>query len=178
MIFYRYILKMTLTKPLDIIGLPIASDSRGTFLKIFQSKHPILQHFAVKQINLVKSSLHTLRGLHYQTGYYAESKFFRIIDGSIQLVCICIDPQHSQYLKSHSYLLTDKTNGVLVPKGYATGYLCLSEGTEVLYLSDNDYFPEAEKGLRWNDPVISIAWQNSQPLLSEKDQNWPDFVTY
>ena len=162
-------------RPIEITDLPSVSDSRGSFIKIFHTSHSALQAFKPQQVNLVRSKKAVLRGLHYQTGQYAEAKFFRALHGSIQLVCFCIDPAAADYKQGFSFVLSGPATGILVPRGYATGYLCLSEQAEVLYLSDNRYVLIAEKGIRWNDPALSVTWQSGKPLLSEKDQNWPDF---
>ncbi len=162
-------------KPIEITDLPSVSDSRGSFIKIFHTSHSALQAFKPQQVNLVRSKKAVLRGLHYQNGRYAEAKFFRALHGSIQFVCFCIDPAVTDYKQGFSFVLSNPATGVLVPKGYATGYLCLSEQAEVLYLSDNQYAPSAEKGIRWNDPALPVTWQINNQLVSKKDQNWPDF---
>ncbi len=160
---------------IQLIQLPTHTDDRGSFVKIFQSVNKDLEEFTVHQVNYVTSAKNTLRGMHYQTGNHAEAKFFRVITGSIQLVCFCINPTNKSFTKSFSYRLNTPTQGILVPKGFATGYLTLQENTAVLYLSDNDYNLNAEKGLRWDDPLLKVSWDSQSPSVSKKDNNWPNF---
>jgi len=127
----------------------------------------------VQQTNLVTTKEnYTLRGLHYQQNDFAEAKFFRVISGSIQLAFARVNRIP---LLSDSVILSEPDVGVLVPRGFATGYLTLAENTSVLYLSDNVYRADHEAGIRWNDPSLSINWQSQSPILSEKDQKWPNF---
>lgn len=158
-----------------MIKLPTQTDHRGGFIKIFHSINNELSSFSVKQINHVTSPINTIRGLHYQTDNFSEAKFFRVLKGAIQLVFICIDINSKEYLRCEDTTIQDSETGVLIPKGYATGYLCLKENTEVLYISNNHYNPDFEKGIRWNDPSFAIEWTTKSPIVSEKDSKWQDF---
>ena len=151
-------------------------DERGTFLKIFDKSNPLLADVVIQQGNLVMSrSAYTLRGLHYQRAPFSESKIFMVTNGSIQLVAIDLRPDSEEYKKGTHLLLDPSTNAYRIPGGFATGYCTLENHTEVLYLSDNVYSPEHERGIRWNDPAFEINWPTDSPILSEKDKNWPDW---
>jgi dTDP-4-dehydrorhamnose 3,5-epimerase len=157
----------------QLIRSPYFQDDRGSFLKVFNQESELLNKFVVQQTNLVTTKEnYTLRGLHYQQNDFAEAKFFRVVSGSIQLAFARVNRIP---LLSDSVILSEPDVGVLVPRGFATGYLTLAENTSVLYLSDNVYRADYEAGIRWNDPSLSINWQSQSPILSEKDQKWPNF---
>ncbi len=156
-----------------VIESTFVADQRGSFLKIFQSKKTILQGFHTKQVNFVTTKQqHTLRGLHYQSSSFSEAKFFRVISGSVQLGFIDLRSKSSTYLQSGSIVLEHSKTGILIPRGYATGYCTLQNNTQILYLCDNDYHPEAEKGICWHDPILKIEWLVNQPIVSVKDRTW------
>lgn len=158
------------------IDLPNFIDDRGSFQKLFHLDSEGLKDFHVNQINrVVTNEKHTLRGLHYQSGDYMESKLFRVVEGEIQLAAFCVNTNSNDYLKSFSFLLNSESQSILIPKGYATGYLTLMNNTEVIYCSDNEYKIEAECGICWNDPIIKTNWKIKNPILSEKDKNWPPY---
>jgi dTDP-4-dehydrorhamnose 3,5-epimerase len=158
------------------VDLPYFMDDRGVFQKLFNMEHPALKDFQIKQINhVLNKEKGVLRGLHYQAGEFAESKLFKVIKGRIQLVAFCVDKSSKTFLESHSFELTATGRSILIPRGFATGYLVLEENTEVLYCSDNIYNPKAEKGVAWNDPHLMIDWLVHHPILSEKDKSWETF---
>jgi dTDP-4-dehydrorhamnose 3,5-epimerase len=151
----------------------IHKDSRGFFAKLFDQSLISNYEFIIKQINYVQSEkANTLRGLHYQTEPFSEAKIFRVIEGKIQLVAVSIDKNVPEFLTPHIYLLSEKDEFIFIPRGFATGYCTLKDNSIVLYLSDNDYKPEYEKGLLWNDPVLSINWNSDNVIVSEKDKAW------
>lgn len=155
---------------------PCFTDERGAFVKVYSEHIQGLEIFDIKQINLVTSlEKFTLRGLHYQTGKHAEGKFFRVVKGGIQLCFVDIREHSTTYAQFGTIILTQPELGILVPRGFATGYCTLEENTTVLYLSDNDYEPSAEKGIRWNDSSIDIEWITDNSIISDKDKLWANF---
>ena len=151
----------------------IHKDSRGFFAKLFDKSLISNYEFIIKQINYVESEkANTLRGLHYQVEPYSEAKIFRVLKGKIQLVAVSIDKNDPEFLKPHIFILSGEDEFVFVPKGFATGYCTLEDKSKVLYLSDNNYEPEYEKGFLWNDPVLSIQWNSDKVIVSEKDKAW------
>lgn len=148
-------------------------DSRGVFLKVFNTDIELLKEYTIRQINyVVTNEKYTLRGLHYQKDQYAESKMFRIIKGSAQLAFVDVRSESSTYLKSYTWILNDPKQAIIIPRGFATAYCTLSEDVVMLYTADNDYHPQAEAGLLWNDTVLDIKWEVNNPILSEKDKAW------
>lgn len=148
-------------------------DSRGVFLKVFNTDVKELAAYSIKQINyVITNEKGTLRGLHYQKDQFAESKMFRIIKGKAQLAFVDVRTESPTYLKSYTKILDNPRQAIIIPRGYATGYCTLTEDVVMLYAADNNYYPEAEAGLLWNDPALAIDWQIENPILSEKDKAW------
>jgi len=166
----------TLLGDVQVLKSPAFFDERGGFIKLFNQQAPVLEQYEIKQVNFVQNKKkNILRGLHYQTGPFAESKFFRVLDGRIQLAFVDLRQAPFGPLKAGTITLDSPDIGVLIPRGFATGYLTLEENTNVLYYSDNVYEPSAEQGLRWNDPLFKLQWLTFKPDLSQKDKAWADF---
>ena len=127
----------------------------------------------IRKINYSKNKKkYTFRGLHYQTGRSAEDKLVVCVRGKIQDIFVNIQKDSKEYLKSSSEILDCKENKVLlVPRGFAHGFLTLKENTEVIYFSTNFYDPGKEKGIRWNDPRIKLVLKSKPRIISEKDKN-------
>ncbi|KAA5548787.1 dTDP-4-dehydrorhamnose 3,5-epimerase family protein [Adhaeribacter rhizoryzae] len=148
-------------------------DERGVFLKVFNTDNSFLSDYTVKQINYVTSAeKHTLRGLHFQHGDNAESKVFRVINGAAQVAFVDVRPDSPTYLQASTVVLDNPKRAVAIPRGFATGYLTLTNNTVMLYLADNDYNVSTEGGLLWNDPALNINWLEKNPILSDKDKAW------
>jgi dTDP-4-dehydrorhamnose 3,5-epimerase len=149
-------------------------DSRGTFSKAFDASKTGVENFSIKQVNHVSSEKkYTLRGLHYQTSVYEEAKFFKVLRGAIQLAWVDLSILIQGKQNAGASQIIDSDNlAILVPRGFATGYLTLEDSSEVLYFSDNIYSPLHERGLRWNDRCHGIKWLCDNPIMSTKDNNW------
>jgi dTDP-4-dehydrorhamnose 3,5-epimerase len=164
-----------------LINLDKIEDDRGFFSRMWCRnefrKVGIDQSFV--QANIGYSAKEgTLRGCHYQTAPYEESKLVRCIAGEIFDVIIDVRADSPTYTEWQSfYLKSTEYNSLFIPKGFAHGYLTLKDNTEIFYLVSQYYTPEAEKGIRWNDPVIGIQWPVDSPrVISEKDRNLEDFI--
>lgn len=162
---------------IDIPGVyvfetPKYRDKRGTFtvpfnLKEFKEATNFYADFV--QDNFSTSKKNVLRGLHYQLKK-PQGKLVRVIKGSVQDVIVDIRQKSPTFGKSFSIILSSKNNlSLWVPPGFAHGFLSLSEGTQFFYKVTNDYSPENERTLLWNDPELNIDWQTDNPILSEKD---------
>ena len=166
----------TLLSDVQIIRSNSFDDDRGGFIKLFNKDSTLFNNYKTEQINFVQNKKKgILRGLHYQIGEFSESKFFRVLKGSIQLAFADLRINSQTKDKSGTYILDTPDIAVLIPKGFATGYLTLKDNTEVLYCSDNIYHPLSEKGIRWNDPSFDFQWLDSNPELSQKDKTWKDY---
>jgi dTDP-4-dehydrorhamnose 3,5-epimerase len=121
----------------------------------------------------------TLRGLHYQAAPHGEVKLVRCVRGAIFDVLVDLRPDSSTYTRWFGAELTAANRRLLyIPEGCAHGYLTLEDQSEVEYPVSCAYHPDAERGIRWNDPRFAIAWPDVEPLtLSPKDRQWPDYLS-
>jgi dTDP-4-dehydrorhamnose 3,5-epimerase len=120
---------------------------------------------------------HTLRGFHYQVAPYQEDKFLRCIRGAVHDVLLDLRPDSPTYMR-HIVVELSAANyrTLLVPKGCANAFLTLQDDTEITYLVSEFYTPTAERGVRWDDPALGIAWPAEPAVISDKDRCWPDYV--
>lgn len=163
-----------------IIEPPMHEDERGFFSRMFCKEQ--FEEFGLEtdftQSNLsVSRNAGTIRGLHYQIAPYAEAKLIRCTRGALYDVVIDMRLNSPTYLQWMSMVLRSETYKMLyIPPGVAHGFQTLENDTEISYMVTKPYAPESERGIRWNDPAFSIEWPiTDAPILSEKDQNWPDF---
>lgn len=115
-----------------------------------------------------------LRGLHFQKGPHAQSKLVRCAVGRIFDVAVDIrggSPTFGNYVAME--LSEDDRAMLFVPKGFAHGYVTLTDVSEVTYKVDAEYAPAAEGGLLWSDPVVGVPWPVREPTLNERDRKWP-----
>ncbi len=118
----------------------------------------------------------TLRGLHYQEAPHEEAKLVRCTMGIIYDVIVDIRPASPTFKKWLAFELSAENRKMIyAPKGFAHGFQSLADNTEVFYQISEIYMPESAKGLRWNDPVLSVSWPLPSPILSERDQSFPNF---
>ena len=115
-----------------------------------------------------------MRGLHFQNAPHGEAKLVQCVKGSVYDVIVDIRRESATYLRWTGVELSD-SNGLMiyVPAGFAHGYQTLDDGANVLYLVSEFYTPEAEGGLRYNDPKLAIKWPVAVSDVSEKDSRWP-----
>ena len=119
----------------------------------------------------------TLRGLHYQTPPYGEAKLIRCTMGAIYDVIIDLRRDSATFTKHLAVVLTAQNHRMLyIPEGFAHGFQTLEDGTEVFYQMSEYYFPASARGIRWNDPAFGITWPEEERIISERDQNYPDFT--
>ncbi len=163
---------------LFVIEPKIIEDDRGYFMESYQyeslKSKGIDIHFV--QDNQSRSRKGVLRGLHYQNAPYAQSKLIRTLSGSILDVALDLRREKSTFGKVFTLEISAQNKKqVLVPKGFAHGFLVLSDEAEILYKCDETYHPEAEGGIIYSDPDIQIDWGVSleQVVLSKRDQQHP-----
>jgi dTDP-4-dehydrorhamnose 3,5-epimerase len=118
----------------------------------------------------------TLRGVHYQAAPNPEAKLVRCTRGSLYDVALDLRPDSSTYLKwTAAELSAENHRALYIPEGCAHGFLTLEDQTEVLYQMSEFYYPEAARGVRWNDPAFGIEWPGKVEVISERDRIYPDF---
>lgn len=117
----------------------------------------------------------TVRGLHYQEPPHAEAKLVRCTRGAAWDVALDVRRDSPTYLRWHAVQLTaENRRALFIPEGFAHGYQTLVDDTEMFYAVTARYEPAAERGLRWDDPALAIAWpEAAERTLSEKDRAWP-----
>ncbi|KJS32204.1 MAG: dTDP-4-dehydrorhamnose 3,5-epimerase [Desulfatitalea sp. BRH_c12] len=118
----------------------------------------------------------TLRGMHYQAAPYQEAKLVRCIRGAVYDVIIDLRPGSFTYRQWFGVTLSQQDDVLLyVPENFAHGYQTLADDTEVNYFVSQYYTPEAERGVRFDDPALGIAWpETTERIITAKDRNWPD----
>jgi len=129
----------------------------------------------LRDINMSRCSTEgTLRGLHYQTGSSADMKLVRCTAGSVFDVVVDMRPDSPTFLRWHGEVLSPQNlRMVVVPEYFAHGYQALENGSELLYAVTEKYAPEAELGLRWDDPTVGIDWPRNVTAISDKDRAIP-----
>lgn len=130
------------------------------------------------QDNQSQSKKNVLRGLHYQSGQYAQDKLVSVSQGAVLDVAVDIRPDSETYGKYESVLLTAVNKQMLfIPKGFAHGFVSLMDNTIFNYKCSNVYNKESEGGILWNDETLAIEWHNGNEnlLVSDKDSKLPKF---
>jgi dTDP-4-dehydrorhamnose 3,5-epimerase len=159
-----------------LIKPKVFGDERGFFMEAFSSKdfHSAGLNMKVVQINHSRSVKGVLRGLHFQRPPFEQAKLVRCIRGEILEVAVDIRPNSASYGRHLSTSLSDSNRClVYVPRGFAHGFLVLSDVAEVEYAVDTPYSPDHEGGVIWSDPDLAIKWPIEAPILSERDKTWP-----
>lgn len=116
----------------------------------------------------------TLRGIHFQRGDKAQAKLVRCVRGAVLDVSVDLrhdSPTYRQWVAVE--LSGENRKQLLIPRGFGHGFVTLTDDVEFLYKADQYYAPEADGGIRWNDPDIGVDWGVDQPILSEKDKKNP-----
>jgi len=171
--------EQTPLKDCYIIHNTVFKDNRGYFFESFnQQKFAELTgldvHFV--QDNQSASSRGVLRGLHFQKGDAAQAKLVRVLQGSVLDVAVDIRKDSPTYGQHFAIELSDASNTQLfIPRGFAHGFLVLSDTAVFFYKCDNFYSKEAEGGIMYNDPQLNIDWgmPEGELILSEKDLKNP-----
>ena len=167
----------TKLKEVYILEPRVFGDYRGYF---FESWNERVLHELGIDINFVQDNQSfsaeqgTLRGIHFQTGEWAQAKLVRCVRGAVLDVAVDLREDSSTYLQWISVELSaDNKRQLLIPRGFGHGFVTLTSDVEFLYKADNYYHVEAEGGYRWNDPTIGVEWGIENPILSDKDKQLP-----
>lgn len=168
-------------KPLEIhdvilIEAKTFEDDRGYFSETYKRSefeaNGISNSFV--QDNYSHSIRGVLRGLHYQKDPMAQGKLVCAIRGEIFDVAVDIRRESATYGEWVGVVLSDENHRMLwVPRGFAHGFCATSDKADVVYKVDNEYSPEHDRGIIWNDPDIGVEWPVIDPLLSDKDRELP-----
>ena len=179
---------------LDVISLAIPDvklvtprkfgDHRGFFSETYNAKafkEAGIDLDFVQDNHSLSAEVGTLRGLHYQRPPFAQDKLVRVVRGAILDVAVDIrrsSPTYGQHVAAE--ISADNWAQILVPKGFAHGFITIQPDTEVIYKVTDYYSPESDAGLLWSDPTLGIEWplDGKGPVLSEKDKVQPLFADF
>ena len=170
--------------PLDIEGAYLIEpekkeDRRGFFARTYcrqeleeRDLDPTLVQCNVS-VNKIRG---TVRGMHWQAAPYEEIKMVRCTAGAILDVILDMRPDSPTFRQHVTAELTrENRHAVYIPAGCAHGFQSLEDDSEVFYQMSEFYYPEAARGVRWNDPAFDISWPLPVTSISEKDRSYPDF---
>lgn len=162
-----------------LIDLDKKGDDRGFFARAFCEREFSDQGLVTKfcQVNnSLSATKGTLRGLHYQLRPKAETKLVRCVRGALYDVILDLREDSATFGQSYGAELTaDNRRMMYVPKGFAHGFITLSDDTEALYFVDEFYSPQHERGVRYNDPRFNVKWPAPAAVVSDKDRTQKDF---
>ena len=161
-----------------IVEPRVFADDRGFFMETYKrsefAEHGIAELFL--QGNHSKSTKGILRGLHYQKHPKAQGKLVRALSGEIFDVVVDIRQGAPTFGKWVSVTLSSENKKMLyVPVGFAHGFCVVSDQAEISYMTTEEYAPECEAGIQWNDSDLAIEWPLKEPILSPRDRSWPTF---
>ena len=168
----------------EVAGLMVVepekrSDARGSFTRLWCDEEFAAAgiDFSPRQISTsCNTAAGTLRGMHWQAEPHGETKLVLVTQGRVFDVAVDLRDGSRTRLRWFGLELgADGHCGLLVPRGFAHGYITLTEGAEVLYFIDAPYVPEAARGARYDDPAFAIAWPRHPVVMSERDRHWPLF---
>ena len=160
-----------------LVDLERRGDDRGFFARFFCenefARAGLVNRF-VQVNNSVTAKKGTLRGMHFQLPPAGEVKLVRCVKGALFDVIVDLRPDSATFGKWFGAELTAVNKTMMyVPRGFAHGFLTLTDHVEALYLVSDFYSPENERGLRYDDPKIGVHWPAVVHEVSEKDRNWP-----
>lgn len=155
-------------------------DERGVFRRHFCTKEfesaGIVTN--VEQANVSENNYaYTLRGFHYQTSPHGEGKTLSCLKGSIFDIIVDLRPDSPTFKTWISFELSEKNRfSIHIPPGCANAFLTLEDNCLIQYYCSHAYTPQAEKGIRYNDPSFSFVWPHTPKIISGKDASHPDFT--
>ena len=159
-----------------VVHPEIFGDERGGFAELFKASDyaSYTDDLVFTQVNYSRSAKDVLRGLHYQLTPKAQGKLVSVVKGTVFDVVVDLRADSPPFKQWLSYEITaESKDHLFVPKGFAHGFLVLSDEAEVHYYCTDEYAPDMERGITWNDPELAISWPVDEPILSGKDQQYP-----
>lgn len=174
-------MKVTETKLKDVklIEMDVFGDHRGFFTESYSKEKFAAQGIEfnfVQDNHSLSTEAGVLRGLHFQKGEASQTKLIRVVTGAVLDVIVDIRKGSPTYGQWEGYLLTESNHRqLLVPKGFAHGFVTLTSNVNFMYKCDNYYYAEADGGIAFDDPDLTIDWpiDVSRAILSEKDHHHP-----
>lgn len=162
-----------------ILEPEVFGDNRGFFMESWSKRkmEAVGLHYDFVQDNHSSSTVKgTLRGLHFQKGQWCQAKLVRCTRGAVLDVAVDLRKASPTYKQWVGVELSEANKKqLLIPRGFAHGFVTLTDQVEFMYKADNYYAPEADGGIRWNDPELGVEWGVKDPILSGKDKINPFF---
>ena len=175
------IIKPTTIDGLFIIHFQAIGDSRGWFARTYCKKEFEKIGFKKEWVQFnhsFTSKKGTLRGMHYQLPPYSEAKLIRCISGAVYDVSLDLRKDSPTFLKWFGVELSaENKKMILIPEGFAHGFLTLAEDSELIYNHSEFYTPDSEGAVRYDDPLVNIHWPLEVLNISEKDSKHPYLTT-
>ena len=163
-----------------ILEPQVFGDARGWFMESWSQKkmeNAGIHVDFVQDNHSFSAERGTLRGLHYQLNPMAQAKLLRVSRGAVFDVAVdirCGSPTYAQWIGIE--LSAENYRQLFIPRGFAHGFITLTDNVEVQYKADNLYAPDCDGNIRWDDPAIGVAWPCPPVVLSEKDAIAPSLA--
>lgn len=174
------IFRETRLKGAFIVEMERREDHRGFFARSWCRKEFQAHNLnpEVVQCNVSYNRLKgTLRGMHYAAAPFAEAKLVRCTAGAVYDVIIDLRPESATYKQHVGEVLSASDHKMLyVPEGFAHGFQTLEDDAEVFYQMSQFYSPEHALGVRYDDPAFGIEWMIGEPVIADRDRDYPDFT--
>lgn len=175
-------MKVTKTKLDGVVILEpqVFGDNRGFFMESWNKRkmeEAGLFYDFVQDNHSSSTVKGTLRGIHFQKGEWCQAKLVHCTRGAVLDVAVDLrksSPTYKQWVGVE--LSEENKKQLLIPRGFGQGFVTLTDHVEFMYKADNYYAPQADAGIRWNDPTIGVDWGIADPILSEKDTKSPWFA--
>ncbi len=166
-------------KDVYILEPAVFGDKRGWFMESWSKRtmeEAGLFYDFIQDNHSYSSVKGTIRGLHFQNGEYAQAKLVRCVKGAVIDVAVDLRKGSPTYKKWVAVELSaENKRQLLIPRGFAHGFVTLTDEVEFLYRADNFYNKASEGSIRWNDPTIGVKWGVDAPIVSDKDAVAPFF---
>lgn len=167
----------TILKDVYILEPQVFGDHRGWFMETWSKRcleEAGLHYIFVQDNQSYSEKKGTLRGLHFQKGEDSQAKIVRCVKGAVWDVAVDLREGSPTYKKWVGIELSaENKKQFLIPRGFAHGFLSITDEVEFVYRTDNYYAPKSEGGILWNDEELNIDWKIKDPIVSEKDKTLP-----
>ena len=156
----------------------VFGDHRGYFMETYSERvfrELGIDNVFVQDNESFTAQKGTLRGLHFQNDPMSQTKIVRVLQGAVMDVAVDLRKGSPTYLQWEAVELSEENKRMFyIPRGFAHGFLTLTDNVKFVYKVDNLYSPECDRSIRFDDPQIGVAWGTKNPILSQKDLNAPN----